>query len=68
MLEDAERFIREISCKDIGLVFLDRGKPVQPDLNALDKYKRHTGARRGIWPTSPEITSAMLERCIKPHP
>jgi len=61
MIEDAERFIGEMPSDDVGLVFLDGGKPVQPDVSALDTYQRRAGARRGIWPSSPGIISSMLE-------
>jgi hypothetical protein len=55
MLEDAERFTGEIGSNDVGVVFLDGGKPVQPDLGALSKYERRSGARGGVWPSSTEI-------------
>jgi hypothetical protein len=61
MIEDAERFIGEIPSDDVGFVFLDGGKPVQPDLGALNRYQRRSGARRGVWPSSSRIASAMLE-------
>jgi hypothetical protein len=41
---------------------------VQPDVNALDKYRRNPGAPRGLWPSSPEISRAMLERYGEPKP
>ena len=66
MIEDAERFISEIPSDDVGFVFLDRDKPVQPDMGALAKYQRRAGARRGIWPSSSGITSAMLDHYQKP--
>ena len=66
MIEDAERFIGEIPSDDVGSVFLDGDKPVQPDLGALAKYKRRSGTRRGIWPSSSQITSAMLDRYQNP--
>lgn len=62
MIEDSEQFIRRIPSDAVGVVFLDGGKPVQPDLGALAKYQRHSGATGGVWPSSPEIGSAMLER------
>jgi hypothetical protein len=65
MLEDAEKFISHIPSDAIGIVFLERGKAVQPDLNSLEKYQRHSGAPGGVWPSSPEIASAMLERYKK---
>ena len=44
-------------------LFLDRnGHPVQPDPSRLDSYAEHGGQERGHWPTSPEISRAMLER------
>jgi len=65
MIEDAERFISRIPSDAVGLVFLETGKAVQPDLDALEKYQRHTGAPGGVWPSSSEISSAMLERYNK---
>ncbi|MGH9621918.1 MAG: nucleotidyl transferase AbiEii/AbiGii toxin family protein [Bryobacteraceae bacterium] len=64
MLEDAEAFISRIPSDAVGVVFLESGKAVQPDLAALEKYQRHAGAPGGVWPSSPEISSAMLE-CYK---
>lgn len=61
MLEDAERFISRIPSDAVGFVFLEGGKPVQPDLEALGRYQRHAGTPGGVWPSSPEISSAMLE-------
>jgi hypothetical protein len=65
MIEDAERFISRIPSDAVGVVFLERGKAVQPDLDALERYQRHTGAPGGVWPSSSEISSAMLERYRK---
>ena len=63
MLEEAERFLASLPSDAVGVLFLDRtGTPVQPDLDALDTYTRHAGAPRGLWPSSPEIGRAMLER------
>ena len=50
MIEDAESFIGRIPSEAVGVVFLDGGKPVQPDLIALEKYERRAGARRGQAP------------------
>ena len=66
MIEAAERFIGEIPSDDVGFVFLDGDAPVQPDLAALTKYQRRSGARRGFWPSSSGIMSAMLDRYQKP--
>lgn len=65
MIEDAERFIGRIPSDAVGVLFLEGGRPVQPDLDALEKYQRHAGAPGGVWPSSPEISSAMLERYNK---
>jgi Nucleotidyl transferase AbiEii toxin, Type IV TA system len=66
MIEDAERFVSQIPSDHVGFVFLDDGKAVQPDLGALSRYERRSGARQGVWPSSPEITSAMLDSYRKP--
>ena len=65
MIEDAERFISRIPSDAVGVIFLERGNAVQPDLDSLEKYQRHTGATGGVWPSSSEISSAMLERYKK---
>ncbi len=62
MIEDAGRFISGIPSDAVGVVFLERGKAVQPDLATLEKYRRHGGAQGGVWPSSAEISSAMLGR------
>ncbi|WP_158809814.1 nucleotidyl transferase AbiEii/AbiGii toxin family protein [Beijerinckia sp. L45] len=62
MLASAEVFIRDISSDAVGFLFLEGDKPVQPNLAALDRYRRHSGARRGHWPSSSQIGTAMLER------
>jgi len=66
MLEDAEHFISLIPSDAVGVVFLEDDKPVQPQLGALTKYKRRSGARGGVWPSSSDISRAMLERYPKP--
>lgn len=68
MIEAAEDFIAKLPSDAVGVVFLDGDKPVQPDLNALDRYRRNRGAVAAVWPTSPEIVHAKLERCDKPYP
>jgi hypothetical protein len=68
MIEDAESFIAKLPSDAVGVIFMDGEKPVQPDVNALDKYQRNPGAVHGFWPSSPEISRAMLERCGKPKP
>lgn len=68
MIENAESFITSLPSDAVGVVFLEGDKAVQPGVTALDKYQRHPGAPRGLWPSSPEISSAMLERYTKPQP
>ena len=61
-LDAADAFVRQMPTDKIGLLFLDDDKVVQPDPNCLNAYTPHTGARRGHWPSSPEIAAAMMER------
>ena len=68
MIEDAESFIAKLPSDAVGVVFMDGEKPVQPDVTALGKYQQNPGAPRGFWPSSPEISRAMLERYGKPKP
>lgn len=49
----------------IGVILLENERPVQPDPEALEKYQHHTGAPGGVWPSSPDILAAMLERYNK---
>lgn len=68
MIEDAERFIAKLPSDAVGVIFMDGEKPVQPDVRALDRYRRNPGAPRGFWPSSPELARAMLEHYGKPKP
>jgi hypothetical protein len=68
MLDDAEAFIAQLPSDAVGFLFLEENKPVQPDLVALEHYTRHPGAKRGHWPFSSEIGTAMLERYGKSSP
>jgi hypothetical protein len=61
MIENAEDFISRIPSDAVGVVFLEGDKPVQPNLEALAQYQRHAGTLGGVWPSSPEISDAMLE-------
>jgi hypothetical protein len=45
-----------------GLLFLKDGQVAQPDPTKLGDYIEHAGRRRGHWPSSSEIGSAMLDR------
>lgn len=60
MIEDAERFTAKLPSDAVGVVFMEGERPVQPDLNALDRYQRNAGAPGGVWPSSSEVSHAML--------
>ncbi len=66
-LNEAERFVGAMPSDKAGLLFLRDGRPVQPDPSTLDAYTTHAPERRGHWPSSPDITAAMLEHLQKPH-
>jgi len=65
-LDQAEAFVTQMSSQTAGLLFLKEGHVVQPDPARLHDYETHAGQRRGQWPTSGEISSAMLQRYTKP--
>jgi hypothetical protein len=67
MIESAEQFINCIPSEAVGIVFLKNGKAVQPNLDALETYQRHTGSVGGVWPSSQDISHAMLERYTEGH-
>ncbi len=62
ILDEADAFVRAMPEGKEGLAFLKDGKPVQPDPDNLRAYTEHAGQRRGLWPSSSEITSAMVYR------
>ena len=61
-LAEAEAFVARMPTDKMGLLFLEAGKVVQPNPDRLAEYQTHGGQRRGHWPGSPEISSAMFER------
>jgi hypothetical protein len=61
-LDQAETFVQAMPAGKEGLLFLKDGRVVQPDPTRLDASTEHAGQRRGHWPSSSEIASAMLER------
>jgi hypothetical protein len=61
-LGSAEGFVRAMPAGKEGLLFLKDGQAIQPDPAKLSDYTEHAGSRRGHWPSSPEIGSAMLDR------
>lgn len=61
MLDDAEGFIARLPSDAVGVLFLDGDKVVQPHIARLEIYPRRGGSRRGLWPSSPEIETAMVE-------
>jgi len=62
MIEDAVRFVGRIPSDAVGFLFLQDDQPVEPDPEHLERYRRHGGAVGGVWPSSPEISRAMLDR------
>jgi hypothetical protein len=62
-LEEAEAFAGAMPAGKEGLLFLEDGKPVQPEPEKLADYVEHAGRRGGYWPSSAEI-GAMLDRDI----
>jgi hypothetical protein len=61
MIAEAETYIQRIPSNAVGSLFLEEGRPVQPDPDHLERYERRNGAISGIWPSSPEIFKAMLD-------
>jgi hypothetical protein len=66
MIEDAERFISEIPSDDVGVVFLDGDKPIQPDMGALAKYQRRLGRQAGRVAVICRHYQCMLDRYQEP--
>jgi hypothetical protein len=66
-LDAADQFVTTMPSEKAGLLFLDTGRPVQPDPSRLDAYVTHGPRRRGHWPSSPDITAAMLAHLQKPR-
>jgi hypothetical protein len=61
-LNAADAFARAMPAGKEGLLFLEDGKPVQPDPQRLESYTELAGKRHGAWPGSSEIGAAMLDR------
>ena len=61
-LDSAEEFVAKLPTEMSGLLFLKDGGVVQPDPGRLADYQTHPGQRRGHWPSSAEISTAMFER------
>jgi hypothetical protein len=59
-LDEAEAFVLRMPSEKAGLIFLQDDRAVQPDPLRLDLYQIHDGSRGGHWPSSSEVTSAML--------
>jgi hypothetical protein len=62
MMESAEKFLASLPSDSVGYIFLENGAAVEPDLAAPERYVRRGGSRRGIWPSSDNISGAMLTR------
>jgi hypothetical protein len=66
-LDEAEQFAAAMPSEKANLLFLLAGRPVQPDPAMLDACTTHAPQRRGHWPSSPDITTAMLDHLQKAH-
>jgi hypothetical protein len=66
-LDEAEQFVAAMPSEKAGLLFLRAGRPVEPDPAMLDACTTHAPQRRGHWPSSPDITAAMLAHLQKPQ-
>jgi len=64
---EAQDFVAKMPTAAVGTIYLENGKPVQPDPDRLGDYVTHQPQRQGHWPTSSEITSAMLDKLQKPE-
>ena len=65
-LEEADIFVAQMPTDKAGLLFLEGAQVVQPDPTRLDTYQTHAGQRKGHWPSSPDIATAMLESLRRP--
>lgn len=65
---EAEEFVALMPSDALGCVYLEDGRPVQPNPDRLEQYVKHYPKRFGHWPTSAELTTAMLDQLqeIKP--
>jgi hypothetical protein len=61
-ISEAELFITAMPSSKAGRLFLENGQPVQPEPARLSAYIEHLPRQRGHWPSSPEISRAMLEQ------
>jgi len=66
-LDEAEQFVAAMPSEKAGLLFLRAGRPVEPDPAMLDACTTHAPQRRGHWPSSPDITAAMLAHLQEPQ-
>jgi hypothetical protein len=65
-LAEAEAFVTKMPTEKAGLLFMKNGRVIQPDPSSLEQYETHAGRRRGAWPTSGEIVTAMFEKYRQP--
>lgn len=66
VLAEAETFVTQMPTDKVGLLFMKGDHVVQPDPSRLADYRTHAGQKRGHWPSSAEIASAMLEPYTRP--
>lgn len=59
-LAEARDYVAQVPSEHVGCLFLDGGKLIAPEPGSWSKYERRVASPGGVWPTSPEIGSAML--------
>ena len=64
-LDEAEEFVARMPTDKAGKLYLTDGRVVAPAPDNLAAYESHAGSRRGHWPTSLEIESALFEHYKK---
>jgi len=67
-IKEAEAFVAQMPTDTVGTIYLENGRPVMPDPSKLDSYITHQPQRRGHWPGTTEISTAMLEKLQRPMP
>jgi hypothetical protein len=65
-INEARDFVARMPTDEVGTLFLRDGKPTQPDPDDLSAYVRHVPRKQGHWPTTAEISSAMLAKLQQP--
>lgn len=57
-IDEARTFVEAMPGEQVGSVYLEAGKVVQPDPKNLSIYERRDATRGGVWPIDPAISPA----------